>query len=127
LKKRKTGIKYFWFVAVLFILILFVNSISSASALKSWLNNSKFDSSEDWGFQVDGDESDVNGSIEDGYAKLKVIGDGQSQNFFENGTGWTVRENSLNIPRPDDEDIRDGGWWAMHTWPDNQPQFLLAQ
>ncbi|TFG01318.1 MAG: hypothetical protein EU542_07115 [Promethearchaeota archaeon] len=115
-----------------FILVFSLFSVSSffiegASISQSWLENSTFDTSDGWFFNIEGDQNDVNGIIENGFGKLSILGERGNKTFFENGTGWTIRQNEDDMTQPNDFDIRDNGWWATHYWPDNQPQLLRVQ
>lgn len=112
---------------LLFLLSLSSIPLSKANGSQSWLSNPTFDNSGEWFFNIEGDQNDVSGAIENGFGKLSVLGDKGNKTFFENGTGWTIRENENDMTQPDNFDIRDNGWWATHYWPDNQPQLLKVQ
>ncbi|TFF96824.1 MAG: hypothetical protein EU547_05950 [Promethearchaeota archaeon] len=92
-----------------------------------WLQNAKFKNSDNWVFETRGDDSDVNGSIEDGYARLSILGESGFKNFFENGEGWIIRNNEDGITPPEDYNITESGWWASHDWNDFTPQLLKVQ
>ncbi|TFF95360.1 MAG: hypothetical protein EU547_07615, partial [Promethearchaeota archaeon] len=101
--------------------------IEGASISQSWLENSTFDTSDGWFFNIEGDQNDVNGTIENGFAKLSILGEKGNKTFFENGTSWEIRPNSEGMTPPDDYNNDNNGWWASHTWDDFEPQLLKIQ
>ena len=57
------------------------------------------------------------------------MGNAGSQEFFENGnsSGWVQVENDDNLPLLDSYEINENGWFAAHTWDDNEAQSLRVQ
>ncbi|TFF97069.1 MAG: hypothetical protein EU541_08695, partial [Promethearchaeota archaeon] len=118
-----------WIFGFILVFSLFTLSslfIEGASISQAWLENSTFDTPDGWFFNIEGDQNDVNGTIEEGYAKMSIIGDGDNKKFFENGGGWTIRPNSEGMTPPDYYNNTDG-WWASHEWEDFAPQLLKIQ
>ncbi|MFX0180017.1 MAG: hypothetical protein ACFE78_07485 [Candidatus Hodarchaeota archaeon] len=99
-----------------------------------WIQNSQFNTDENWSKILYGDSSDLNADISNGYANYRVIGDSGNQEFYENGlsSDWIRIENEDNLVLPDviggggyGMDAR--GWYAYYDWPDNQPQAVKVQ
>ncbi|MBD3212467.1 MAG: hypothetical protein GF311_07650 [Candidatus Lokiarchaeota archaeon] len=125
MKKRNT------YISLIIITLVLLGSIVGLVLFffqpKSWLENPDFNSSENWFFEIQGDSSDVEGTIENGNARLSILGDGGAQTFFENGVGWLNVSNEEGMTQPDDFRSDDDGWWASHTWDDFEPQLLKIQ
>jgi len=94
-----------------------------------WIQNSQFNTDENWSQILHGDLSDLNADITNGYANYRILGDSGNQEFYENGlsSDWIRIENDDNLVLPDviggggyGMDAR--GWYAYYNWPDNQPQ-----
>jgi hypothetical protein len=124
LKKRIT---YISIIIALVLLGSIVGLVLFFFQPKSWLENPDFNSSENWFFELQGDSSDVEGTIENGNARLSILGDGGVQTFFENGVGWLNVSNEEGMTQPDDFKSDEDGWWANHTWDDFEPQLLKIQ
>ncbi len=99
-----------------------------------WIQNSQFNTDDNWSQIMHGDLSDLNADISNGYANYKIIGDSGNQEFYENGlsSDWIRIENDDNLVLPDviggggyGMDAR--GWYAYYDWPDNQPQAVKVQ
>jgi len=99
-----------------------------------WIQNSQFNTNDNWSQILHGDLSDLNADISNGYANYRVIGDSGNQEFYENGlsSDWIRIENDDNLVLPDviggggyGMDAR--GWYAYYDWPDNQPQAVKVQ
>ncbi|MFX0018067.1 MAG: hypothetical protein ACFFDL_07640 [Promethearchaeota archaeon] len=99
-----------------------------------WIQNSQFNTDENWSQILHGDSSDLNADISNGYANYRVIGDSGSQEFYENGlsSGWVRIENDDGVALPDvigggGYGMDSRGWYAYYNWPDNQPQSVRVQ
>jgi hypothetical protein len=105
---------------------------SSATEIqqKQWLYNNYFSTQDDWSFVKgsQGDNSSVDGTIENNEANLKVIG--QTKVFSDiSGTpnsstslGWEEFNND-GFLLPDSSGINSEGCYATHTWAEGPNQF----
>ncbi|MFX1590850.1 MAG: hypothetical protein ACFFC1_22170, partial [Promethearchaeota archaeon] len=100
----------------------------------NWIQNSQFNTNENWTLLLDGDISDLDADISNGEANSIIIGDSGNQEFYENGLSndWIRIENDDGVALP--TDIPGGtfgmdstGWYASCPWPDNQPQSIRVQ
>ena len=96
---------------------------------EQWIKNNEFNTNENWTAYFQGDSSDVGSIISNGSANYKILGNAGSQEFFENGnsSGWVQVENDDNLPLLDSYEINENGWFAAHTWDDNEAQSLRVQ
>jgi len=99
------------------------------SVTQQWIDNTNFDTIENWTSLLEGDLSDIQAEINNGSANYIINGDVGSQIFVENGTssGWIQIEDQDGLPLPDTYGMDDSGWYTSHFWPDNAPQSLRVQ
>ncbi|MFX0074401.1 MAG: hypothetical protein ACFE96_03090 [Candidatus Hermodarchaeota archaeon] len=99
------------------------------SETHQWIDNTNFDTSENWTSILEGDLLDIQTEISDGSANYIINGDIGTQNFNENGTssGWIEIPDQEGLPTPDTYGMDETGWYASHFWPDNAPQALRVQ
>jgi hypothetical protein len=98
------------------------------------IKNSNFNNEINWTSQLQGDLSDMEISIKNGYANYIVLGSGGYQIFNENGmsANWTRIDNDDGIVLPDsfaigDYGMDERGWYSYFLWPDNAPQSVKVQ
>ena len=98
-----------------------------------WLDNRTFDLPvTEWYNQSEGDISDVNASLSNGYGNLELLGDmgtfsSSTYESYPNETGtWMAFNNSHSYPikDPGDRDLQSygidqNGWWCSHEWDQN--------
>ncbi|MBN1216576.1 MAG: hypothetical protein JXA99_14200, partial [Candidatus Lokiarchaeota archaeon] len=100
-----------------------------------WLTNSNFDTASNWVFTLDSDSplDDIEDSITEGKANMKVIGESYSERVTLNSTTYTQWESfnktSLVILPDDGFGVDQYGAWCSHTWhedegeqPENTPR-----
>lgn len=99
------------------------------SETHQWIDNTNFDTAENWTSLLEGDLLDIQTEIKDGSANYIVNGDTGTQNFIENGTssGWIQIADADGLPLPDTYGMDERGWYTSHYWPDNAPQSLRVQ
>lgn len=101
-----------------------INLHSSSEKLYSsqFIQNPNLDSDDgSWYFSADGDISDVNASLDDGYAKYHVLGD---QNCFSLiadpplALDWVEVDNPDFPNHPDIDEVSEKGFRVSHEWDD---------
>ncbi len=99
------------------------------SVTQQWIDNTNFDTIENWTSLLDGDLLDIQTEIDNGSANYLIKGDIGSQTFVENGTssGWIQIADQDGLPLPDTYGMDETGWYTSHFWPDNAPQSLRVQ
>ncbi|MFX1448415.1 MAG: hypothetical protein ACFFCG_09820, partial [Promethearchaeota archaeon] len=99
------------------------------SVTKQWIDNTNFDTIENWTSLLEGDLLDIQTEISNGSANYILKGDIGTKNFTENGTssGWIQIADPDGLPPPDISGMNETGWYASHFWPDNAPQSLRVQ
>ncbi|TKJ27998.1 MAG: hypothetical protein CEE42_00515 [Promethearchaeota archaeon Loki_b31] len=105
------------------------NTFIRKSVTQQWIDNTNFDSIENWTSLLEGDLSDIHAEINNGSANYIINGDVGSKTFIENGTssGWIQIEDQDGLPLPDSYGMDESGWYTSHFWPDNAPQSLRVQ
>jgi len=138
LRKKTTKIKFFFifYFAVFSILlpISLMNNVHIKIDLFSeeptqWLNNSNFDSTEYWFYNIKGDATDAQLNIYQGEANYKMIGDNGTYNFFSNltqDTNWQVSENPDFPAFPDHYEINRSGACVSHYWIEGADQSVAV-
>jgi len=99
------------------------------SVTRQWIDNTNFDTIENWTSVLEGDLTDIQAEISNSSANYIINGDVGSQTFVENGTsnGWIQIEDQEGLPLPDSYGMDENGWYTSHFWPDNAPQSLRVQ
>ncbi|NHJ19594.1 MAG: hypothetical protein EAX91_01530 [Candidatus Lokiarchaeota archaeon] len=99
------------------------------SETQQWIDNTNFNTVENWTSLLEGDLSDIQTEISNGTANYLISGDTGTQFFFENGTssGWSEIADQEGLPAPDTYGMDERGWYVSHFWPDNAPQALRIQ
>jgi hypothetical protein len=99
------------------------------SVTKQWIDNTNFNTIENWTSLLEGDLSDIQTEVNNGSANYIINGDIGSQTFIENGTniGWIQIPDQDGLPLPDIYGMDETGWYTSHYWPDNAPQSLRVQ
>jgi len=99
------------------------------SVTKQWIENTNFNTVENWTSLLEGDLFDIQTEINNGSANYIIKGDIGTQIFVENGTSsdWIQITNQDGLPTPDTYGMDDTGWYSSHFWPDNAPQSLRVQ
>lgn len=105
------------------------NTYTRKSVTQQWIDNTNFDTIENWTSLLEGDLTDIQAEINNGSANYIINGDVGSQTFIENGTssGWIQIEDQDGLPLPDNYGMDESGWYTSHFWPDNAPQSLIVQ
>ncbi|MFX0176208.1 MAG: hypothetical protein ACFE85_08265 [Candidatus Hodarchaeota archaeon] len=98
------------------------------------IKNSNFDTGINWSSDLQGDISDLDININNGYANYILLGESGNQVFNEDGTSsnWTRIDNDDGIVLPDyfaigDYGMDQRGWYSYFLWPDNAPQSVKVQ
>lgn len=99
------------------------------SVTKQWIDNTNFNTIENWTSLLEGDLTDIQAEVNNGSANYIINGDIGSQTFIENGTnsGWIQIPDQDGLPLPDTYGMDETGWYTSHYWPDNAPQSLRVQ
>jgi len=106
---------------------LFTSGLESYTL--EWIDNGEFDPLvTEWFNETEGDTSDVNASLSDGFANLELLGNSgsfSSAEIYPNASEeWRVASNPAiplkpflcNSPGDPTYGINEYGWWARHEW-----------
>jgi len=98
------------------------------------IKNSNFDTGVNWTSNLQGDFSDMDINVNNGYANYIILGGSGNQIFNEDGTSsnWTRIDNDDGLVLPDsfatgDYGMDETGWYSYFIWPDNAPQSVKVQ
>jgi hypothetical protein len=83
-----------------------------------WLNNTEFDYPTSWSSIEDGDNSDVDGFIDNGYGNFIIYGDSGEMRIDEplNNGEWMDFNNPEFPISPDNNGSSSAGLWIDHEW-----------
>lgn len=92
------------------------NNIHTSDSIRI---ESDFSSQGSWFSEFEGDESDIDASISQGYANYIVVGDSGIMNIDDplSDTDWTAFRNTPDLPiLPDIYEINSSGCYVYHQW-----------
>ena len=96
------------------------------SVVKQWLNNTNFDYEASWVSIEQGDKSDVDGFIGQGYGNYIVFGDSGEKRIDEplNNGDWEDFNNPEFPISPNNNGSNSAGLWVDHEWNEGIDQTL---
>jgi len=96
------------------------------SVVKQWLNNTDFDYQASWISVEQGDISDVDGFIGQGYGNYIVFGDSGEINIDDplNNGDWEAFNNPEFPISPSNNGSNSAGLWVDHEWDEGDDQTL---